>query len=162
MHAGVVGPLTPFGIWSLKWQRPFWNATIKTAADLRSMATAGLASHLTLICLHLGGLQLGVKSTSCLTSAKSKGRRTPTHNQMLCFHFLLFMAHTLLFVLCCAAVVATFPHNPSASSSFYVSSMHDKDAFFFFPAGGATWTVGCCALVAGQDSCRTHPACLDL
>lgn len=27
---GVEGPLSPLGIWSLKWQRPFWKATIKS------------------------------------------------------------------------------------------------------------------------------------
>lgn len=100
-RAGIVAPLTPFGIWSLKWQGPFWKATIKTGADLRSMVTAGRASHLTLISLHLGGLLLGVKSTSYLTSAKSEGGQTPTHNQMLYYRSLLFMDDRLLFVLCC-------------------------------------------------------------
>lgn len=102
VRACIVGPLTPFGIWSLKWQRPFWKATIKIAADLKSMVTAGLASHLTLISLHLRGLLLGVKSTSYLTSAKSK-RMTDANQDTSCFALrsLLFMARSLLLVLCC-------------------------------------------------------------
>lgn len=102
VRACIVGPLTPFGIWSLKWQRPFWKATIKIAPDQKSMVTAGLASHLTLISLHLRGLLLGVKSASYLTSAKSK-RMTDANQDTSCFasRSFLFMARSLLLVLCC-------------------------------------------------------------
>lgn len=73
----------------------------------------------------------GCEINLTLDQRSVKRKRTPTHNQMLCFRSLIFMAHSLLFVLCCAAVVVPFPHPPSASSSFYVSSMHDFFHFFF-------------------------------
>lgn len=109
MRASIVSLLTPFGIWSLKWQRPFWKAAIKIAPDLPSTMTAGLASHLTLISLHLRGRLLGVKSTSYLTSTQSKERQThnPGH-PVLCSQLLIYGSQSLN--LSCVAVVVPFPH----------------------------------------------------
>lgn len=151
----------------------FWNLVIEMAAtvlegnhkkiapDLKSVVTAGLASHLTLISLHLRGLLLGVKSTSYLTSAKSKRMtdgRTPTGTPHALFSPLpyLWLAASYL---CCAAVAVAFPHPPSASSSFYVSSMHDGGVFFFC----GRRHFGCWLLRSRpRTATKTRPARLDL
>lgn len=129
VRACIVGPLTPFGIWSLKWQRPFWKATIKIAPDLKSMVTAGLASHLTLISLHLRGLLLGVKSTSYLSSAKSK-RMADANQDTSCFAFrsFLFMARRLLFVLCCCC--SRFPTSSECLIIFLCQQYAWRGVFF--------------------------------
>lgn len=129
MRACIVGPPTPFGIWSLKWQRPFWKATIKIAPDLKSMVTAGLASHLTLISLHLRGLLLGVKSTSYLSSAKSK-RMTDANQDTSCFALrsFLFMARSLLLVLCC--LLQSLSHILRVPHHLFMSAVCMTGSFF--------------------------------
>lgn len=149
MRACIVGPRTPSGIWSLKWQRPFWKATIKIAPDLKSVVTAGLASHLTLISLHLRGLLLGVKSTSYLTSAKSKRMTDGRRPGLLMLCFPLFLIYGSQSLICVVLLSQSLSHTLRVPHHLFMSAVCMTGSFF--SAGGATLAAGCHALDPGRQ-----------
>lgn len=58
-----------------------------------------------------------------------KEQRTPTRTPHALLSALSYLWPAASY-LCCVAVVAAFPQPQSASSSFYISSMHDGELFF--------------------------------
>lgn len=67
---GVEGPLTPFRNLVIEMAETVLEGNHKISPDLRTIVTAGLASHLTLISRCLKRLLLGVKSASFLNNTK--------------------------------------------------------------------------------------------
>lgn len=84
----------------------------KISPDLRTIVTAGLASHLTLISRRLKRLLLGVKSASFLNNVKWKKDYPPpthTHTETSRFAFSSFYLPLTVSYLCCIAALCLLP-----------------------------------------------------